>query len=257
MDDLGVALPDTGRRLHDLDHPLVKKAQQLPEQVGAGAGDRILAIADRLWFKVKVNAYRGAATQLHPQDSIHDLVAQVEAWWWLGAAGKRAADSSSDFYSQLEAEVARAGLGSGSTDSSGLLPTEFDVKRLLAEQATLAVQVIRKTVRTLIAKSLRTGKAWEIVLQNHSVSTWARADDGDTYLAITMHGIPDPQFIATILSSVPLVAAGDWLPEPDGALGVTPTYGSLVFSTIIPTAVQCTILDEIPDEPIEATPREV
>jgi len=71
----------------------VVKAQRLPEQVAAGGAERILSLDDLVWFKVKTEAWRGAAcraplkgTALPPDVGL----------WWLGAAGTRRADSAQE-----------------------------------------------------------------------------------------------------------------------------------------------------------------
>jgi len=42
------------------DHPLVRKAQDLPDEVQASGAERIVSIDDRVWFKVKTRDHRGA-----------------------------------------------------------------------------------------------------------------------------------------------------------------------------------------------------
>jgi hypothetical protein len=48
--------------------------------------------------------------------------------------------------------------------------------------------------------------------------------------------------IAVILDAVPGIAQQDWLPEPGGAAGITPSPGQIVWSAIIPADTQARIL---------------
>lgn len=60
-DDLAIApLPTLDVRLEDLDHELIRKAQQSPELDAAGGSERIESVDDRTWLKVKTGQWRGA-----------------------------------------------------------------------------------------------------------------------------------------------------------------------------------------------------
>lgn len=59
--DLGLSLPPLDAELHLLDDVLVQKAQTLPAEVAAGGAERVRALTDRVWFKVKTADLRGAA----------------------------------------------------------------------------------------------------------------------------------------------------------------------------------------------------
>jgi hypothetical protein len=61
LDDLGQPIPNLGIALEDLGHPVIVRAQQLPERVDAGGVERIAALDDRPWFKVKVDNWRAVA----------------------------------------------------------------------------------------------------------------------------------------------------------------------------------------------------
>ena len=63
LSDLGAPVPDLGVALEDVEHELVARAQQVPERVAAGGATRIIALDDVIWFKVKTEIWRGAATR--------------------------------------------------------------------------------------------------------------------------------------------------------------------------------------------------
>lgn len=248
LDNLGLNFPPLEVALHALPQVLVAKAQQVPAEVVAGSAERIRAIKDRVWFKVKINAYRGAVTELERSADHGQEIVEANAWWWIGAAGIRRDDSGGDFYRLLTAEVERAGLGSGTTKSSHLLPAEIDIRRLKAETAVQFTLAIRRTVRRAIALSLRRGKIYCATSGRHRIMALVRAKDGDAYLAVAAEGFIDPKLLAVILGSVPHVAAGDWLPEPEGVFGMTPAPGQIVYSTIISAASQAAIMDEFSED---------
>ncbi len=50
--DLDLAIPDLGSPLDEIDHVVVRAAQAVPAKQEAGGADRILALKDRMWFKV-------------------------------------------------------------------------------------------------------------------------------------------------------------------------------------------------------------
>jgi hypothetical protein len=117
LEDLGLKFPPVNQPLHTIDHPLINKAQHLPAEASAGGAERIKALTDRVWFKVKVANLRGAATHLTPSDTTEaEILAAADSWWWLGAAGGRKEDSSTDFYKSIEAEAARPRFGKPSTN---------------------------------------------------------------------------------------------------------------------------------------------
>jgi hypothetical protein len=112
LDDLGLSFPSLNESLSGLSHPLLKKAQLIPEEVEAGGVERVRALTDRIWLKCKVNVYRGAVTRLTPAEAESRALPSQTAWW-IGAAGERKDDSRSDFYAQLGREATREGKGSG------------------------------------------------------------------------------------------------------------------------------------------------
>ncbi|WP_337974347.1 hypothetical protein [Cellulomonas sp. NTE-D12] len=240
LSDLGLTFPRLDVPLATIDHPLVVKAQGLPEAVQAGGAERIVSITDRTWFKVKTQDYRGAAGDVPSGND----PAVPDHSWWLAAAGHRRADTpTQDFYSRLTTECERAGRGSGGVISEGLLPQETDYKRWYAELATLAVTAMQGLIRKAIVKSAHDGKLWTVTVQHHVIGALVRTDDGETYLAVTAEGYYDARLVAVLLDSVPGVAADDWIAEPGPVLGINPNQGQIVFSTMLPPTSLASLLD--------------
>ncbi|MEV4507448.1 hypothetical protein AB0K00_00620 [Dactylosporangium sp. NPDC049525] len=245
LEDLGGSFPPLEQRLHGIDHPVVVRAQQVPFEVAARGAERVVAIDDLVWLKVKTGHHRAAVHKLDPAGEHPAVLSEGSAWWWIGAAGMRKADSGSDdFYARLEAECKRAGKGTGRVSSLHLLPTDVDLKRLQAELATQVVVSVREIVCRLVANSIRSGSAWSARLHGHEISVLVRARDGDAYIAIVAEQFIDPNFLAVILRSVPGVDSADWLEEPGGAMGVQPGFGQIVRSAIIPPEYQSKIVDQ-------------
>jgi hypothetical protein len=156
--------------LCDLGHPIVGEAQRLPETYAAGGAERILALKDRVWFKVKTSRWRGAATRL-PEADRTDASRQVrQAPWWLGRAGYRREGDPSDFYSALTAAWVRGG-----ASSDAWLPSDWDWKRFELEHAYVWESQIRKIVRGLIARSLHDGYPYQAEFHHYKVTAMARA----------------------------------------------------------------------------------
>lgn len=243
LDDLGLSFPTLNESLSGLDHPLVKRAQLVPEEAEAGGVERLRALTDRIWFKCKTTVYRGAVTRLTTSES-RDRDLPPEAAWWIGAAGERRGDSRSDFYSELEREATRAGKGRRGVSSVHLLPQQIDCERFVAEAYLQAVQAIYNIVMELIAKSLHDGRTYAAELRKHRVAAMVRAADGsEAYLAISAEGFPHADLIAVILDAVPGINRDDWQAEPGGVAGITPRHGQIIWSTIIPPEVQADILE--------------
>ena len=153
LGDLGAELPDLGVRLEEIDQPVIVSAQAVPEQRDAGGAERIVALTDRVWFKVKTRDHRAAVTELRGEE-LPDWVRPSRGAWWIGAAGRRQADSGQrDFYATLLRECTM-----GKTVSSAhLLPADWDWKRLAAEQAVAWRCEMKRMVIRLIAMSLKNG----------------------------------------------------------------------------------------------------
>lgn len=240
LDDLGLTFPPLTVPLHDVKHDLVVKAQRLPEELASGGAERVLALDDRVWFKVKVGEYRGAGGQ------VHDAPGGIPELWWLVAAGIRRADSKGqDFYSALESECRRAAKGTSATiDSGHLLPQDIDHRRWKAEQTTLGAVALKRVVRELICRSASSGEMVGATVQGQQLIAWVKSKDGETYLAIAAEGFLDPKVLAVLLAAVPGVTSDDWQIEPGEVLGITPGTGQLVFSTMLPPESLAAVLEE-------------
>ncbi|GAB3947519.1 hypothetical protein GCM10029976_076930 [Kribbella albertanoniae] len=259
LSEIGMAFPVVNQPLLPISHPLIEKAQRLPAEAEAGGAEPILALNDRAWFKVKIAVHRGAATKLKPEDTEDPkLLQQENAWWWICAAGERKADSKSDFYKAIEAEASRAhkkiaaetggGADAKKVSTQHLLPQEIDYKRLRGEIAFQVSDGIRRLTRRLIYMSLTSGNIVTAELTGHLLKACVRAADQEAYLAIVAEGFIDPNILAVVLDSVPDVSAEDWQVEPGGAMGVTPAYGQIVYSTVIPPSSQAKIIALFGDE---------
>src|SRR5215472_14070959 len=174
LDDLGLRFPPYTDSLSEVGHPLVQRAQKIPEQEAAGGVERIRSVTDRIWFKCKMSVYRGAVTKLTVAETSSASLPSSAAWW-IGAAGARQQGSEDDFYANLEAEAVRHGKGTGAPSTRHLLPQDIDRKRLEAEIAARAVKALQETVLNLIAASLKDGKPYEVELQGHVISALVRA----------------------------------------------------------------------------------
>jgi hypothetical protein len=64
-------------------------------------------------------------------------------------------------------------------------------------------------------------------------------------------GVYNEQIVALILDSVPGIPREDWQPEPTENLGIKPSSGEVLWSTMLPAEVQETILrmaDDLDDD---------
>ncbi len=238
--DLGQSLPDLGVPLDEVEHVVVKVAQAVPEQREAGGAERILALKDRVWFKVKVGDQRAVVIELADHERAEDYAPAVGNWW-IGAAGRRQADSPQrDFYDAITRECT-----TGKTVSTvGLLPTEWDWKRLTAEQAIAWRREMKRMVIRLIAMSLTSGKLAIAEFDQHRIKALVRADNGhEAYLAIITEGIPNAEVFALLLDCVPGVSPADWQPEPSPLAEMAPSQGEIIWSTLFPSEVANAILE--------------
>jgi hypothetical protein len=240
LGDLRIELPNLGVRLEEIDDPVVVSAQTVPEQRDAGGAERIVALTDRVWFKVKTSDYRAAVTELRGTELL-DWVRPSRGAWWIGAAGRRQADSPQrDFYAALQRECT-----TGRTVSSDhLLPADWDCKRLAAEQAVAWRREMKRMVIRLVAMSLKNGHLAVAEFRNHRIKALVRAENGhEAYLAIIAEGVPDPQMFALLLDCVPGVAPEDWQPEPSPLAEMNPGSGEIIWSTLFPSEIANEILD--------------
>lgn len=240
-------LPTIDVRLNELEHPLIVRAQAIPTQVAANGAERIRALTDRIWFKVKTGTWRGAADDVrtHVDDRSRDLMNAGDAWWWLVAAGARQDDSPQrDFYSQLDSQAHMSGPNRCSTDF--LLPEDWDLRRLEAELAYALTQIVPPLVRNAAAQSLRYGEIYGLTAGPAEVRIRVRVlPDGEAYVAIGSTGVTDPKLFALLLSAFPGLTVDDWLPEPGPNLNIKPMAGEIVWSTMLPTNLQTALLDEL------------
>lgn len=240
LGDLGVETPDLGVRLEEIDQPVIVSAQAVPEQRDAGGAERVVALTDRVWFKVKTSDSRAAVIELRGTD-LPDWVRPSRGAWWIGAAGRRQSDSAQrDFYALLQRECT-----TGRTVSSDhLLPADWDWKRLAAEQAVAWRREMKRMVMRLVATSLKSGHLALVEFRNHRIKALVRAENGhEAYLAIIAEGVPDPQMYALLLDCVPGVAPEAWQPEPSPLAEMNPGSGEIIWSTLFPSEVAKEILD--------------
>ncbi|MEU8083828.1 hypothetical protein AB0B57_09445 [Micromonospora sp. NPDC049101] len=242
IEALELSKPPISLPLSDLDHSLIKEAQRLPEVHAAGGVERILSLTDRIWFKVKVSRWRGAATRLPEAESTSSELQGRTASWWLGAGGYRREGDPGDFYESLAATANRDG------SSDRWLPQAWDWKRLELEHIYAWEREIRRIVRELIARSLQNGYAYQAEFQRYKVTALARAEDGETYLMIGTENIADPRVFAVIINAIPGIDPTSWMPEPEGIRGLEPEPGEIIWSTILPPEVAAQLLDTLPDE---------
>ena len=218
LSDLGVEIPEIDKPLHSIEQTDIREVQSIPNWLDAGGAKRIVELKDRVWFKHKFGAMRGAVTQLPESEVAPQVIGDPSVGrWWAGAFGPRNGDSPQrDFYPQLVAECLRIGKGAGtgrpSTDH--LLPKDWDIRRLAAELSIKWVDVVQTLVIGMIAESLRTSKQVIAEAKDHVITAAVRATSKDeAYLIISAIGIPDPRVQAVVLSSVPGIDAEDWMPD--------------------------------------------
>lgn len=242
--NLDVALPDIGTPLNKVNHPVVTVAQAVPEHRDAGGAYRVLALDDRVWFKVKTGDRRAIVTELTDDELLGNVTA-LTASWWIGAAGHRKADSPQrDFYASITRECT-----TGKTVSSRrLLPTEWDWNRLTAERSIAWRREMKRIVIGIVAMALTSGKLAVAEFRDHRLKALVRADGGhEAYLAIVAEGIPNPEVFALLLDCVPGVSPEDWQPEPSSLAEMEPSPGEIIWSTLLPSEVASAILQFAPD----------
>ncbi|GAA1350196.1 hypothetical protein GCM10009636_08450 [Arthrobacter koreensis] len=231
LDKLAIAVPDLGVDLSKLDHPLVVKAQTVPGKVAAGGSVRIQSLNDQPWYQAKVNDLRGIVGSFECPHPGMDLPVS----WWLSDAGHRKQDSrQDDFYDNLP------------EDPTTRTPVQWDWMRWDAERAVEAQQAVKRAIRTVGRASMRSGQTESLLFTERSeVRVRIRIKDHeDAYLAISMCGVTDKETFALILSSFKEVPSDDWLPEPQGAVGIKPEPGEIIFSTLLSVAAQHSLLSE-------------
>lgn len=173
-----------------------------------------MSLTDRVWFKVKTSDRRAAVTEL-PGVDLPDWVRPSRGAWWIGAAGRRQADSAQrDFYATLQ----RACTTGKTVSSDHLLPAEWDWKRLAAEQAVAWRREMKSIVIRLVAMSLKGGSLAVAEFRNHRIKALVRAENG--------HEAPE-----------------DWQPEPSPLAEMNPGSGEIIWSTLFPSEIASEILE--------------
>lgn len=202
--------------------------------------ERIRSLTDRTWYKVKIAQWRGATADL--RKDLPPEALQLDQCWWLGAGGTRQADSAQrDFYAQLTDAAHRSGAHSCSTDY--LIPTKWDINRPVAEATVNAQSIIEGLVRTAAAESLLNSDIRCFVFGDRDVRVRIKVHaDGRAYVAIGATGSLDPTFFVALLSAIPGVPLDDWLPEPDGGLGIEPAPGEVIWSAMFSADAQAALL---------------
>lgn len=226
--DLGLSLPNVDTPLSELDHPLIKKAN---EQFGLPTGprERIRCIDDTVWFKVKIQRWRGAVVDDGEPS-------------WLVAAGTRQSGSPDDFYDALAtaARAARARYNAScaqslKTDTCGepWLPTADDLDRYRAEHGVRMLRELRTTVRELLVLSLLDGNEHSAEVVGTELGIQVRGDgDRETYVALRIVGSVADGVLAVVLDLVPGCDPDGWYPEfamPDRPL----RSGEMAYSNIM------------------------
>ena len=155
-EDLRVPLPTIDVLLNEIDHPVVRKANEQFAQP-TGPRERIRGLDDIVAFKVKIQRWRGAVLDDGEPS-------------WLLAAGIREDGSRDDFYEALtsSAKSARARLNADGVPSGGKetysgpwLPTADDRDRYAAEGARRLLAELESIIRDLVCKSLLDGQEHE------------------------------------------------------------------------------------------------
>jgi hypothetical protein len=223
-------VPGLTEPLHRINHPLIRKAQNLPAELAAGGVERIRALNDRLWYKVKIGRDRGAVILL----SVSEVSESATDWrWWLCAAGYREEGSRVDFYTALEEEAKRQG-GRRSPSSDHLLPTDWDWLRLTAELAVAWQAEVRRLAISVVAASLEDGELHTAEFEHYTLSALVHPKEGEAYLSLKASGFVDSRIIAVILDSIPGVPNEFWQEEPSGVAGISRERGELIWSTLLP-----------------------
>jgi hypothetical protein len=212
-EDLGLPLPPARVPLDEIDHPLLRKAE---EQFAAEdtPHERIRAIDDVVLFKVKTGRWRGAVYRDDPEAEVKE---------WLVAGGTREEGSHDDFYAALHAEARAARQRYNAehdkplttdTHTAYLLPGPDDHDRYLIEAATRLARRLNTAVLELVRGSLRDGHEHAADFAGFRLGIIVRAEDGhETYVAIRITGSVHKNLTTTILNRVPGCAPDAWFPE--------------------------------------------
>ncbi|MFF4611372.1 hypothetical protein ACFY1Q_17120 [Streptomyces albidoflavus] len=215
QEDLELDLPPIATPLHELDHPLVSRAQQ---QADVAPTEKIASIDDVVLLKCKPGGSRWRAAVWEDQG---------QAFGWLVAAGQRTAGARDDFYRQLSdrctrkrTALNRAGedLEPGKrTYSKHLLPHDDDRLRLEAEQAYRLLQDARESVPQLVKEARGSaGRPVRIEVFGTAVEAVVYTVVGsfdELYLGLRVVGsAPEGVHHLILQLAVPEALADDWEP---------------------------------------------
>lgn len=240
-EDLDLKLPPIDTPLNEIDHPLIRKANEQFDQP-TGPRERIRSVDDAVLFKVKIQRWRGAVVD---ENEPH----------WLVAAGIREAGSPDDFYEALAAAAksARARYNTESrqplatnTCCLSWLPTDDDRDRYKAEDGIRLLRRLRAAVRDLACGSLLDGHEHATGIAGAELGLQIKGTDLETYVAVRIVGSVPPNLLAVILAEVPGCDRDGWYPEftmPDRPL----KPGEQVYSNVMDTAAAAQLLAERED----------
>lgn len=241
-DDLGQAIPRADTPLDEIEHPLLgKAAEQFTDD--ETPHERIVAIDDRVLFKVKVQRWRGA------------VWIDGEGGPWLVSAGHREDGAPDDFYASLaaRARTARSKYNAvnsppltTATHTADLMPGPEDQLRWRAESAVRDERRLRATVRSLLRESLLDGREHAAMLDGAALGIQVLADQGySTYVAVRIIGSVPRHLVATILSLIPGCQLDAWMSDyamPERA--VAPE--EQIWSNMMDPQAAAELLDEQP-----------
>lgn len=259
LDQLSMAPPTIDVVLSDLLDEPIPIAQEFPQRHEAGGLRRVLALKDRVWFKLKSGRWRGAVVRLTTAEleaeaaqsagRDEDPCFTTEYRWWLGAVGLREAGSRTDFYADTarSASCAVTPQKKDGIDTDLLLPREWDRKRLRAEVAYAERQIYKKVMIEATARSLRSGKVIKAEFAEFSMGVVVRADRGEQFVAFIARSVFDPARLAVMMDALPGVAGTDWAPEPGGIADLQPKSGEIIWSAWLTTDAADQILDMAPE----------
>ncbi|MCL2585561.1 MAG: hypothetical protein FWE35_24240, partial [Streptosporangiales bacterium] len=194
--------------LDEIDHPLLAKATERFADKRS-ALERISAVDDQVFFKIKVQRWRGAAWL------------EESEMPWLVAAGRRQEGSPDDFYAKLttQGRSARRRHNAENPSSCGhktytahLLPQQEDRARWVAEAVTRAERQLQVTVHALVRLSLLDGREHAEMLDGAALGIQVLADEGhETYIAIRIIGPVPQDLVAPVLNLVPGCDPDAWM----------------------------------------------
>lgn len=238
LDDLGIALPPIDNPLDEIDHPLIRKAND-QFAVPAGPRERIRSVDDVIMFKVKVQRWRGAVVEAGEPS-------------WLVAAGVREDGSRDDFYEALATAAVAARTRYNAEHSPPLksqtccdqwLPGEDDRDRYRAEAGVRLLRALREAVHRLVCDSLLDGHEHADEVAGAELGVLVRgSEERGTYVALRITGSVPDDMVAVVLSLVPGCDRDGWYPEfamPDRPL----RPGEQAYSNLMDPAEAARLLE--------------